>query len=317
MTAVFSFLGVTTAQSAIQRIYPRWVELLGLDARLVGLDFPIGAPAGDYRAAVERIKHDPDGLGGLITTHKLNVLAASADLFDGLDESAELLHEVSCIHKRDGRLLGAALDDRTSGLAIDRFAPPSYWAEHGGELLLLGAGGASIATTLGMHRAAEQGAAVPSRIHVTARSEHRLDELRSLHDRIGMRIEVVSHVTRSPDEADRVVAGVAPHSVIVNATGLGKDRPGSPLTDAVRFPRESIAWDMNYRGERTFLEQARNQPADAAVAAIDGWDYFVYSWTQVLGVVHDIDIPTSGPLFDELSRIAHEEQFGEPVRLGG
>ena len=55
MTAVFSFFGVTTAQSAIQRIYPRWVELLGLDARLVGLDFPIGAPAGDYRAAVDAL----------------------------------------------------------------------------------------------------------------------------------------------------------------------------------------------------------------------------------------------------------------------
>ncbi|WP_448808492.1 shikimate dehydrogenase family protein [Agromyces bauzanensis] len=308
MTAVFSFFGVTTGQSAIQRIYPRWVELLALDARLVGLDFPVGAPAGDYRRAVERIKADPNALGGLITTHKLNVLAASADLFDGLDDSAALLREVSCIHKRDGRLLGAALDDRTSRLAIDRFAPPSYWAEHGGELLLLGAGGASIATTHGMHRAAELGEAVPSRIHVTARSEHRLEELRSLHDRIGMRIEVVvHHVTSTPEEADRVVAGVAPRSVVVNATGLGKDRPGSPLTDAVRFPPGSIAWDMNYRGERRFLEQARNQPADAAVAVIDGWDYFVYSWTQVLGVVHDLDIPSSGALFDELSQIAHDE----------
>jgi shikimate 5-dehydrogenase len=317
MTAVFSFFGVTTSQSAIQRIYPRWVELLGLDARLVGLDFPIGAPARDYRRAVERIKADPDALGGLITTHKLDVLAASADLFDGLDGSAALLREVSCIHKRDGRLLGAALDDRTSRLAIDRFAPPSYWAERGGELLLLGAGGASIATTLGMHRAAELGVAVPSRIHVTARSEHRLEELRSLHDRIGMRIEVVHHVTRTPEEADRVVARVAPYSVVANATGLGKDRPGSPLTDTVRFPHGSIAWDMNYRGERRFLEQARNQPADAAVDVVDGWDYFVYSWTQVLGVVHAIDIPSSGPLFDELSQIAREEQFGEPARLAG
>lgn len=308
MTAVFSFFGVTTAHSAIQRIYPRWAELLRLDAQIVGLDFPIDAPPADYRAAVERIKHDRDAVGGLITTHKLNVLAASADLFDELDEAAVLLNEVSCIAKRDGRLLGAALDDRTSKLALDRFAPASFWSEHGGELLLLGAGGASIATTLGLHRAAEAGESLPARIHVTARSAARLDEMRRLHELIGFGIEVEHHVTRTPEEADRIVAALAEHSVVVNATGLGKDRPGSPLTDAVRFPPHSIAWDMNYRGERQFLAQARSQAADSNVTAVDGWDYFVYSWTKVVSVVHGVDIPSSGPLFDRLSLIAVEEQ---------
>jgi len=42
-------------------------------------------------------------------------------------------------------------------------------------------------------------------------------------------------------------------------TGLGKDAPGSPLTDAVVFPDHGIVWDLNYRGDLIFLEQARKQ----------------------------------------------------------
>lgn len=296
MTGVFTFIGVSTGSSAIQQIYPRWAAELGLDARLVGVDLPLDAPPADYRAAVEQIRDDPNGLGGLITTHKLNVLAATRDLFHELNDSARLLHEVSCISKRDGQLHGAALDDQTSMLALNRIRDPHDWADS--ELLLLGAGGASVATTLGLHHAP----GAPARIHVTARSSHRLDEMRKLHGEIGFSIPISYHVTESAEAADRLVAGLAPRSVVVNATGMGKDRPGSPLTDRVRFPEDAIAWDMNYRGERRFLQQA----AQSGVEVVDGWDYFVYSWTRVVAVVHGIDIPASGPLFDKLSAIARD-----------
>ena len=36
----------------------------------------------------------------------------------------------------------------------------------------------------------------------------------------------------------------------------------------------------------------------------DGWIYFIHGWTRVIAEVFHIDIPTSGPGFDELSRIA-------------
>jgi len=301
MTSTFWFFGVTTAHSAMQRIYPLWMKELGIDSALSGIDFPIDAPAADYRAAVARVKGDPDSVGGLITTHKLNVLSAAGDLIDGLDDSAALLHEVSCLHKVDGRLLGAALDDRTSWLALQSLVPEGFW-EKGGDLLLLGAGGASIATVLGIHRADLAGLAVPARIRVTARSTDRLDELAALQREIGFRIPTTPIVTATAAEADAVVAGLPPHSVIVNATGMGKDRPGSPLTDAVRYPLDSIAWDMNYRGERPFLSQAAEQAEAQRLTVVDGWDYFVYSWTHVVGVVHGIDI--EGPTFDRLSAIA-------------
>ena len=36
----------------------------------------------------------------------------------------------------------------------------------------------------------------------------------------------------------------------------------------------------------------------------DGWIYFIHGWTRVIAEVFHMDIPTSGPEFDELSRIA-------------
>lgn len=302
MTTTFSFFGVTTGLSAIRRIFPRWMAELALDSELVGLDFPVDAPAADYRRAVERIKADPLAVGGLITTHKLNVLAAAHDLFDGLDDAAALLKETSCIHKDGDRLLGAAFDDRTSLLGLDAAVGAEHW-DGRREMVVLGAGGASIALTLGLHRAAQVGRALPARIAVTARSEARLSEMRELHREIGFAAPVDYLVASTPDEADRVVGGAAPASVVVNATGMGKDRPGSPVSAASPYPRDAVLWDMNYRGELRFLVDAREQ-GRADLRIIDGWDYFVYSWTKVVAVVYGIDIPASGPLFDRLSELA-------------
>ncbi|MBN9158417.1 shikimate dehydrogenase [Microbacterium sp.] len=302
MTTTFSFFGVTTTSSAIRRIFPRWMAELGIDSELVGLDFAVDAPAAEYRKAVERIKADPQSVGGLITTHKLNVLSAARDLFDELDDAAELLKETSCIHKDGARLLGAALDDRTSLLGLDALVGEGYW-DGTRELVVLGAGGASIALTLGLHRAARSGRPVPSRVIVTARSEARLDEMRSLHAEIGFAIPTEYLVAGTSTEADRVVASAGSGSVIVNATGMGKDRPGSPVSEVAPFPRDAVVWDMNYRGELRFLADARSQRRDD-LRVVDGWDYFVYSWTMVVGVVYGIDIPAAGPLFDRLSELA-------------
>jgi shikimate 5-dehydrogenase len=92
--------------------------------------------------------------------------------------------------------------------------------------------------------------------------------------------------------------------MVVNATGLGKDRPGSPLTDAVVFPENGIVWDFNYRGDLVFLDQATNQQAGQNLTIENGWIYFIHGWTRVIAEVFHIDIPTSGPEFDRLSRIA-------------
>ena len=61
------------------------------------------------------------------------------------------------------------------------------------------------------------------------------------------------HHCPRPEDNDRLVGRLKPSSLVVNATGLGKDAPGSPITDNAQFPAKGIAWDFNYRGELAFL----------------------------------------------------------------
>ena len=74
------FIGVSTGQSSIMRVFPRWAEALGLDAALMGMDFSLNAAPARYREAVGFIQSDPLSLGALVTTHKVNLLKAARPL---------------------------------------------------------------------------------------------------------------------------------------------------------------------------------------------------------------------------------------------
>ncbi|WIB25731.1 shikimate dehydrogenase [Curtobacterium sp. MCSS17_015] len=300
----FYFIGVTTGGSSIRRVFPLWAAELGLgDVVLTGIDLPVHAPAADYRRVVEFVKQDPLSLGALVTTHKLDLFRAAADVFDEVDPLAELMHEVSSISKRDGRLVAHAKDPISSGLALDAFVPPGHFATTGAELVVFGAGGSAIAIDWYLTRTG-RGADVPSRVVVTNRDDQRLEALRAVHDASGA--QVVLHTERADDLSvnDAVLAAAPAGSVVINATGLGKDAPGSPLSADASFPEGALVWDLNYRGDLVFLDQARAQAVARGLHVEDGWTYFVHGWTQVIAEVFDVTIPTSGPGFDRLSDLA-------------
>jgi shikimate 5-dehydrogenase len=257
----------------------------------------------NYRRAVVFIKGDPLSVGALVTTHKIDLLRACRDQFDRLDQFADLMHEISSISKDGGQLIGHAKDPITSGLALDAFLPERHWECTGAEALVLGAGGSAVAVTWHLLQAAH-GRNRPSRIVVTNRSQPRLKEIQEFHARIGADLPLEYHHTPSPEMADAILAGLRPGSLVINATGLGKDAPGSPITDAAVWPEHGIAWDFNYRGNLVFLDQARAQQTERHLQIEDGWIYFIHGWTRVIAEVFHIDIPTSGPRFDEISRIA-------------
>jgi shikimate dehydrogenase len=304
------FIGVTTGSSSIMRVFPAWAEHLGLDAIIKGIDLPLHADAERYREVVRFIREDPNSLGALVTTHKLDLLKATHDLFDELGDDAALLEEISSISKSDGRLVGHAKDPITSGLSLQAIVPDGYWAESDAELLILGAGGSSLALSLYLHWRHASGVDVPRRVVVTNRSPGRLEEMRAVHDRIGFALSAAYVHAPELSDNDRQLASLPDGSVVINATGLGKDRPGSPLTDDARFPRGGVAWDFNYRGDLLFLEQAQRQRDARALRVIDGWEYFIHGWTRVIAEVFAIDLPTAGPEFERLSEIARTTTSG-------
>ncbi len=300
------FIGVTTGQSSIMQVFPAWARHLGIDAVMRGIDFPPNSPPAAYCAAVDFIKADALSMGALVTTHKLNLLRAARGRFDWLDPYAETLGEISSISKRGARLIGHAKDPITAGLSLEAALQGQGFADSGAHLLLLGSGGSSLALTLYLHNRQQAGADVPGRIIVTARTAHRLDEMRQVHAQIGFRIPTDYVHTPAEADADALVSALPPRSVVVNATGLGKDRPGSPLTAGAVFPQHGIVWEFNYRGDLLFLDQARAQQASRQLRIEDGWVYFLHGWTRVIAEVFAIGIPTSGPDFDVLGRIAQD-----------
>ena len=300
------FIGTTTGQSSIMKVFPRWAEALKLNASIRGIDFVPNDDPARYREAVRFIKDDPLSLGALITTHKVNLLRASRDLFDELDPYAQTLGEISGISKRGARLCGHAMDPITVSKALEKIVDEGYWRGTGGELLILGAGGSSMALTLCLHTKAKEGGDVPARVTVTAVDAMELDDIREVHHRIGLGIPIDYILTPEPTAADHLLAKLPEGSMVVNATGLGKDRPGSPITDAAIFPRNGVAWEFNYRGDLVFLEQAKAANARAPLRVADGWLYFIHGWTRVIAQVFDIEIPDSGPSFELLSRIARD-----------
>jgi shikimate dehydrogenase len=265
------FLGVTTAQSSIHRIFPRWTALAGIDGtELCGIDIPVDAPPARYRDAVSTVLNDPHSWGGLVTTHKVHVFRHARDLFTGFDADAGRLGEVNCIVRRTDRLVGLATDTLTAGLALNEIVKRPFR----GSALIFGAGGAAVALAVNLFRHH-----CPADVILTDISGARLDQVRGL---TAARCELVA----SAEDHDRLVAALPPRSLIVNATGMGKDRPGSPVTAAARFPAGSIAWDFNYRGNLVWLDWARAQAAQA----VDGWRYFLHGWSQVMARVYGFEL---------------------------
>jgi len=300
-TPTFYFIGVTTSKSSIMKVFPKWADALGLDACIKGFDFVPHSPAEDYREVVNFLKNDPNSLGALVTTHKIDLYNAAKDLFDYLDPYALKLGEISSISKCDGKLCGHAKDPISSGLALENFVPDNYWKDYDGDVLLLGAGGSSLAMSMYLTKE-EHGDNIPGKIIIANRSVPRLESAAKLLKDLDnvTKMEYIHNPT--PADNDKTLARLKPHSLIVNATGLGKDAPGSPLTDACQFPEDSLVWEINYRGNLIFKDQAEAQMKEKRLHVEDGWIYFIHGWTQVISEV--FHMPIGKELIEKLSKIA-------------
>ena len=282
------------------------MEALGRpEVTLAGIDLEIHAAPERYRQVVAGIREQPLALGALVTTHKIDLLAAASDLFDGLGPFATATQEVSSIAKDAGKLIGRATDPVAGGLSMDAILGESYFGRTGGELLMLGAGGSAVALTLHLMRKA-RAADRPRRIVVVNRSAPRLARLKEMVGRNtagGARDIEFEFIQNSvAPRNDEILAGLPRGSVVVNATGMGKDTPGSPLTDTALFPLDGVVWELNYRGELDFMRQAQAQAPTRGLTVADGWEYFVHGWSQVIS--HVLHEKIDAAMFARLSALA-------------
>ena len=294
------FVGVDTANSSIMRVFPLWADHLGLPTRVLrGHDVPLDSADEVYRGLVTSIARDETHLGALVTTHKIRVYEAARDLFDELDDFSRQCGEISCISKRTGRLRGGAKDPLTAGLALEEILGPGWFAAGEGEVVCLGSGGAGTAISTYLARAEKP----PARITVTDVSGGRLAHVREVHARAGLDADLFRYVeVVSAGQAGELVSGAAPRSLVVNATGLGKDRPGNPVPETTVFPRGAVVWEINYRGALDFLHLAERQEIDRDLVVSDGWRYFIHGWTQIIAEVFDIAMPAD--TVEELAGLA-------------
>ncbi len=300
----FYFVGVTTAKSSIMKVFPKWMEALGRpDVVIEGIDHMIHDQPEPYRQTVAQFKYDPMSLGGLVTTHKIDLLTAARDMFDELHESSRLTGEVSSISKRGDKLWGHAMDPLTSGLSMDAFLERGYFGQSGGDFLCFGAGGSGKAMALHLIKKSDP-ADRPKRFVVVNRSQGRLDGMQAMVESLETDIEFKYIQSADPVKNDDIMAVMPDGTVVVNATGMGKDTPGSPVTDIGIFPMNGVAWEINYRGELDFWHQAMAQKDRRNLLIEDGWLYFVHGWTQVIAEVLHIEI--KGEIFDHLNKFAGE-----------
>ena len=298
------FIGVTTGKSSIMKVFPEWAKALGLkDAVMEGIDIEIHADKDTYRRVVEFIKNDPLSLGALVTTHKIDLYNATHQMFEYLDPYAQKFHELSSISKKDGKLCGHAKDPISSGLALEEFVPKNYWKDNPqAGVFIMGAGGSAIAMCSYFMRPEFKGN-YPSEIIIGNRSKPRLDEIEAVNKELNPgTVKTEYYLTPDPGQNDDVLAKMGKGSLIINATGLGKDRPGSPLTNNAQFPENALVWEINYRGDLLFMHQAEAQQKEKNLTIEDGWKYFIYGWTQVISEV--FHIPIEGKVLEECDEIA-------------
>jgi shikimate dehydrogenase len=289
------FVGVTTGASLVRRAMPLWRPLLPSRCDIRGVDIALDAPDEAYVELLDGLRRDDGAAGAVITAHKLRLFRAARSRFAYLDPTSLACEEVNAIRREGSRLRGYARDPISVGRVVDRI-----WPRGEGEVVCLGAGGTAMA--LAYHLRTTRG---PVPFVCAERDPAALAQLTRLAD-----LPIVEHVGEGP--WDEVIEAAPPRSLIVNATGLGKDRPGSPISAAAAFPPEAVVWELNYRGELDFLRRARLQAEASRLRVEDGWALFCHGWAVALAAV--LDLADDPGLGDRFAEVAGQLRPGHPDR---
>ena len=291
MVADVVFVGVTTGSSLVHRAMPAWQPLLASPCGLRGVDISLGADDGTYVRLLGDLLRDESVAGAVVTTHKARMFRAGRELFARLDPVALACEEVNAVRRTGGGLHGWARDPVSAGRVADRI-----WPDAEGQVICLGAGGTAVAL---------------ARHLLTTRPRLRF----ACADQDPAAVGHLARLAARPVAGyvgtghwDDLVSTAPPGSLIVNATGMGKDRPGAPITSRARFPPRSVIWELNYRGDLKFLSQARLQARGRQLQVHDGWQLFCHGWAAALTPI--LGLPDDDALGDQFAEAAQSLRPG-------
>jgi shikimate 5-dehydrogenase len=279
------FVGVSTGNSSVFALFPGWMKALDADLELVGVDLPVGAEPAEYREITSLLASDQTLRGALITTHKVGIFDSCRDAFDHITGAASTLEEVGVVFKMaEGGLCADANDYYSTERVCRALLTSRNWTCGGKEAVILGAGGAGTALAYTLASISEFGCQKVSVRDTDAVRVAALErKVRSWPRQVPVIVDLASGLS------DEVVERCSPGSLVVNATGRGKDRPGSPISGNAVFPDRSIVWEFNYRfveqSEPNFVEVALDQQADRGLIVEDGWTYFLWGWSVAISRV--------------------------------
>jgi shikimate dehydrogenase len=247
---LFVLIGDPVEQSLSPAMHNAAFRALGLNCAYVALRVPkrfLADAIGGVRAL---------GIAGLnvTTPHKIGI----TNMLDELDESASLVGAVNTVKNDRGKLIGFNTDGEGALKALEG----KIGSVKGGEVVLLGAGGAARAIAFSLAKAG-------ARLTIANRTVPRAKALAStIEQKLGVNVEVASlnraELTRTLKNAD----------VLINATSVGMHpKVDQTLVSASMMHRGLVINDIVYKPLQTrLLREARR----AGGRIIDGLGMLVY-----------------------------------------
>ena len=212
--------------------------------------------------------------------------------------------ELSSISKLDGQLRAHAKDPISSGLALTPSCPRATGLRPARRCASSAPAACPCPSPAYLGNEERHGKDLPSRIHLNNFARPPPGRRRA-HPGVPERPHELPSV-QDPRAQRQDCGGPARRLLVINATGLGKDRPGSPSPDHCKIPSRT-AWcgSLNYQAPWSFMHQAEAQRERRGLLIRgDGWTYFIHGWTQVIAEVFHIDI--TGERLAACDRLARE-----------
>ncbi|MBB3606382.1 shikimate 5-dehydrogenase [Mycolicibacterium sp. BK556] len=279
MTDAFAFVGVDTARSAVNGVFADWCAILEREWILRHVDIPVDAEPPAYEECLDLVSAS-EYVGGLVTTHKARIFDRCRDRFHYLEPICEVLGEVGILFK-DETVLCGGVSDVVSGRHILSCILDQNESVSREYAVVIGAGGAGLAAAWNL---GVEGVGDFSSVVVVENSAARVDRVLAIIADwpCGRPVKVVSS---EAGFADDILSTLPMGGLVVNATGMGKDRPGSPIRSADCLPDHCIVWEFNYRGTLDMLRMATSVSPSKGVVTYDGFDYFACGWSVVMSRV--------------------------------